>query len=646
MISGTGARLELVPLVVLMWLSMTVPCLHAGEVQRGAVAVCVPADAPLAEDSLGVACTTDEDCENEATCIDGVCYVPKNRYVSFRPGNAGTSVAFFVHSPGCPDHDRWVGEPQFDVSCEPETCFADGIPCEGVGFASRLVGTPYYSNSWPEAVHLADFGIIAGTRYEIRAIEATCDTGEPANYSEPLTLPTTRVWGDTVGRYIDGVWQPPNGVVNADDLWAGVRRFKLLSDMPPPIWTDVAPDVPDNCSAFNTMIWVFEAFEGYQFPYYAYHDLGEACFCAGSADCDDGVYCNGAEACDSVYNCAPGPDPCPGQFCDEGSQSCVQCQSDGDCDDGLYCNGAESCDGGICKSGLYPCGYGLCREQALACGSAGGAALSVLPTQASGGDPIIDGNEVVLQGGGRIVHLDVLVSDWDPDLDGVPLLGAYQAALASRQFANGSPGVLAFPEVACISHADCVTAFGGVCYLGMDEGTPCVSDDECTGGSCEGSTCAYDNVMPYDECRAAFVYRGRPDFIDVTLPMADSHTPTPPFGGAQVLFPDGGADDGSIRYLGTFVLEVPDDAAGTYTVAIDPGPDAAFLIDSTSARIPGLELSPALITVDTDCNNNGQVDQDEIEAGTAPDCNNNLFPDSCDIAEGRSEDCTGNGTPD
>jgi hypothetical protein len=103
--------------------------------------VCSVTDAPLAEDSLGIACTVDEDCANESICIDGVCYVPKNRFVSFRPGNAGTSVAFFVHSPGCPDQDQWVGAPALDVSCRCSD--PDGTICDGVAFISRLQTTPY-----------------------------------------------------------------------------------------------------------------------------------------------------------------------------------------------------------------------------------------------------------------------------------------------------------------------------------------------------------------------------------------------------------------------------------------------------------------------------------------------------------------------
>jgi hypothetical protein len=102
--------------------------------------------------------------------------------------------------------------------------------------------------------------------------------------------------------------------------------------------------------------------------------------CQGDSDCDDGLWCNGAETC-SQEKCTPGTvvscdddidctvdacdeesdacqnvpddDACPaGQVCDA-QQGCVggPCSTDGDCDDGLYCNGTETCQAGSCIPG-------------------------------------------------------------------------------------------------------------------------------------------------------------------------------------------------------------------------------------------------------------------------------------------------------
>lgn len=55
-----------------------------------------------------------------------------------------------------------------------------------------------------------------------------------------------------------------------------------------------------------------------------------------------------------------------GAYSFDGSVS--QCASSHDCDDGLFCNGAELCDGGICVEGEPPCDPGQsCIEDADLC---------------------------------------------------------------------------------------------------------------------------------------------------------------------------------------------------------------------------------------------------------------------------------------
>ena len=51
----------------------------------------------------------------------------------------------------------------------------------------------------------------------------------------------------------------------------------------------------------------------------------------------------------------PGVDPGPGQEGDEGTDQCVCCVVDGDCDDGVFCNGAETCVANTCQPGTGPC---------------------------------------------------------------------------------------------------------------------------------------------------------------------------------------------------------------------------------------------------------------------------------------------------
>ena len=88
--------------------------------------------------------------------------------------------------------------------------------------------------------------------------------------------------------------------------------------------------------------------------------------CTGNSECDDGVYCNGAETCVDGH-CQPGTNPCPGRLCRESDDTCVDCLSAADCQDGTYCNGAEICVNGACQPGTNPCPGQLCRESDDTC---------------------------------------------------------------------------------------------------------------------------------------------------------------------------------------------------------------------------------------------------------------------------------------
>jgi hypothetical protein len=78
--------------------------------------------------------------------------------------------------------------------------------------------------------------------------------------------------------------------------------------------------------------------------------------------CDDAVFCNGAEVCDVVQGCGPGPLPCDDgvacseDICIEEQFSCDWVTRDELCDDGLFCDGAELCAAFVgCVVGAPPC---------------------------------------------------------------------------------------------------------------------------------------------------------------------------------------------------------------------------------------------------------------------------------------------------
>ena len=80
----------------------------------------------------------------------------------------------------------------------------------------------------------------------------------------------------------------------------------------------------------------------------------DACMNAGSAGlCDNGLMCDGAETCDAVLDCQPGVAPCGAAACSE-ANGCG-CLTNAECDDGLYCNGVETCQDFCVPGALVVC---------------------------------------------------------------------------------------------------------------------------------------------------------------------------------------------------------------------------------------------------------------------------------------------------
>lgn len=66
--------------------------------------------------------------------------------------------------------------------------------------------------------------------------------------------------------------------------------------------------------------------------------------CENSRDCDDGVFCNGAEICSKLGACVAGTDPCAGDICVEADDECIECEDDLDCEEG------ETCEADVCEA--------------------------------------------------------------------------------------------------------------------------------------------------------------------------------------------------------------------------------------------------------------------------------------------------------
>ncbi|MCZ6653391.1 MAG: calcium-binding protein [Planctomycetota bacterium] len=78
-------------------------------------------------------------------------------------------------------------------------------------------------------------------------------------------------------------------------------------------------------------------------------------------DCDDGDFCTGTETCNAdTGDCESSGDPCDAltESCNETDDVCdldVSCVDDTDCDDNVFCNGAETCVSDVCEAGTDPC---------------------------------------------------------------------------------------------------------------------------------------------------------------------------------------------------------------------------------------------------------------------------------------------------
>ena len=100
--------------------------------------------------------------------------------------------------------------------------------------------------------------------------------------------------------------------------------------------------------------------------------------CTTDSDCDDGLFCNGAETCNlETFECESGTPviaddgvSCTVDSCDELNDQIVNIADDSLCNDSLFCNGVETCNVVLdCQSGAAPdlsddlaCSIDSCNE--------------------------------------------------------------------------------------------------------------------------------------------------------------------------------------------------------------------------------------------------------------------------------------------
>jgi hypothetical protein len=92
--------------------------------------------------------------------------------------------------------------------------------------------------------------------------------------------------------------------------------------------------------------------------------------------CDNGLFCDGPESCnESTDSCDAGTPPnpddgvaCTDDSCNETTDQLENTANNANCDNGLFCDGAETCDVNLdCQAGTDPCLGGDCDEAADSC---------------------------------------------------------------------------------------------------------------------------------------------------------------------------------------------------------------------------------------------------------------------------------------
>ncbi|MHC5110638.1 MAG: hypothetical protein ACYTHJ_12270 [Planctomycetota bacterium] len=220
---------------------------------------CPPATKPNPENKLGETCTSDGDCTNLSVCVDGDCYVPKNKYISVRPKNAGQLTALRVTMvandlfPNLVGSKWWV---QPHVAGDPPEVF-------------RLGCTKHYQD-WstaPAVIQIASRNITTNADYEIQALAFGCDQTIETNFSAPLRLPTVRLWGDCCGAAAAGQPTPPDGFASLVDVQWCILAFQSAPNAPNDSWVDIDGDVPNAVINLADAFRFVQAFQAQPYPY-------------------------------------------------------------------------------------------------------------------------------------------------------------------------------------------------------------------------------------------------------------------------------------------------------------------------------------------------------------------------------------------
>jgi hypothetical protein len=222
--------------------------------------------------------------------------------------------------------------------------------------------------------------------------------------------------------------------------------------------------------------------------------------CTTNAECDDGVFCNGNEICDTGSGeCLPGTAvdcddsvPCTDDMCNEGTNMCDNTPVNANCNDGATCT-ADVCDPNDMSADLNGC---VITPSNAACDD---SATCTTADVCDPDDPGADGTT------GCVYTADDSVCDdsnacTDDTCD--PTDGSANATTGCVNSNNTDP--CTDDGLFCTGTETCG---GGTCN---SSGNPCTVDDDCNTSTCSeithcfkpaGTACTDDgNICTDDEC--------------------------------------------------------------------------------------------------------------------------------------------------
>jgi hypothetical protein len=278
-------------------------------------------DACTAADPDGSACTDALSCNGTDTCAAGLCAAHQSSSCTGIDGDADCAESCSDSVAGCAGNDP-AGAP-----CD------DGVFCNGADFCSNGSCSVHAGNPCP------------GPDGDGNCSESCNEAAAACTAADPAASPCD-----------DGLFC--NG---ADTCASGACSQHAGNPCP-------GADGDANCSESCS-------------------ESAEACTAAdanGSA-CSDGLFCNGADTCASGFCSNHAGDPCPGpdgdanchEVCNLAADACSGADPAGSpCNDGIFCNGADACVAGSCSfhagnpcdgsDGDVDCSE-MCNETADAC---------------------------------------------------------------------------------------------------------------------------------------------------------------------------------------------------------------------------------------------------------------------------------------